>query len=122
MKLSQLALDTLIGREEQSPKTVEEVITEIKDGEPHGDYAWYLTKVHYWKPDAERMIDRYIQDEYEDMYEDWDERAYDIFKRLVPQIQKILEETVEKNKDCVSVYYTCGEEVEIDVEYEGAET
>lgn len=116
IKLSELPSDTLIGREEMTPMRVSDVIEEMRMGEPHADHVWYLTETHYWRPDAAKMVNRYLENESDEMYEDWDERADDVFGMLIPQIQALMDELTDLHKEHVSVYYTCGDEIEFDID------
>lgn len=116
LKLSQLADDVQIGREEHNTKyTVAELKREIIEfGEPHHEYTWYTIKMHRWHPDAEYMLNTYIDQEYDEMYEDWDERARDCITDEVKQrIQAILDEAF--SSDHATVYWTFEEPVEIDI-------
>ncbi|MGC5327002.1 hypothetical protein [Brevibacillus sp. SYSU BS000544] len=117
LKLSELADDVEIGREEHSVKyTVAELKREITElGEPHHENNdWFTVKPERWQPSAERMIEVYLDNEYQDMYEDWDERANDCFTDDVKQrIQAILDEAFSSSY--ATDYWTFEQPVLIDI-------
>ncbi|MCC2528214.1 hypothetical protein LKL24_12390 [Bacillus halotolerans] len=117
LKLSELPDQTEIGIEDSNTiSTVEEVKSGIQRyGEPHhlnGD--WYTVKRRKWRPDANRMIDVYIENELDDMYENWDEHAWDCLPDdVVCKIQLILNEAFKGDR--ATSYWTYEQPVEIDV-------
>ncbi|NEZ43799.1 hypothetical protein [Paenibacillus alvei] len=117
LKLSELADDVELGREEHSTVyTVAELKREIIElGEPHHKYKhWYTIENQRWEPSAERMIEDYIDNQYPDMYEGWEERASDcITEDVLQRLQAILDEAF--SSDHATVYWTFEEPVEIDV-------
>ncbi|MFW5438863.1 hypothetical protein [Paenibacillus apiarius] len=117
LKLSELADDVEIGREEHNRiYTVAELKREIIElGEPHHEYKhWHTVEHQRWQPSAKRMIENYIEDEYQDMYEDWDERAHDcITDEVEKRIQGILDEAF--SGDHATAYWTFEEPVMIDI-------
>lgn len=117
LKLSQLADDIEISIEEShTVYTVAELKHEIIElGEAHHESSnWYTIKRQRWSPDARYMLERYIEDVYDEMYEDWDERANDcITDEVVKKIQEILDEAFKG--DSVAVYWTYEQPVEIDI-------
>jgi hypothetical protein len=117
LKLSELNDDVEVSIEESSTiYTVGELKREILElGEEHHlSDNWYTVNRQKWNPSASSMIEGYIEREYDDMYEDWDERANDCFTdELVSKIQSILDEAFKS--DYATVYWTCENRVEIDV-------
>lgn len=117
LKLSELPDDVEVSSIESSTVyTVAEVKQEIIDlGEPHHESPnWYTVKRKRWSADAKWMIESYIDSEYDNMYEDWDERAKDcITDDVINQIQAILDEAFKG--DSVAVYWDYDNFVEIDV-------
>lgn len=117
LKLSELEDDVKIGREEHNEfYTVAELKREIIEfGEPcHEHTNWYTIKMHRWKPSAECMIEDYIENQYQDMYEDWDDRANDcITEDIMKRLQTILDEAF--SGDHATVYWTFEQPVEIDI-------
>lgn len=115
LKLSQLADDIQITSDSNTTRVweVEELKWAIYDGfDPIGE--WYTVKSKKWKPSARFMIESYIENEYDSMYEDWDERAMDcISDTLIENIQTLLDEAFKC--DLVSIYYEYDKPVEIDV-------
>lgn len=118
LKLSELSDDVLIGQEDSGTQyTVADMKHEILSlGEPHHEYKpYYVLKEKRWKPNARYMLERYIENEYDEMYEDWDERAMDCVKshNLIERIQELFDEAFKG--DHVSKYWTCEQKVEIDI-------
>ena len=97
LKLSQLDDDVQVSCErETSVYTAGELKREIREfNKPiNEDDKWYVVSPAKWKPDAREMLENYIEYEYQDMYEDWDERALDsLDKGMLETIQGILENT-----------------------------
>lgn len=117
LKLSQLSDDVEVSIEETSTVyTVAELKAEILDGEPHHESPnWYTVTRKRWVPDAHSMFDRYIDCERDDLYEDWDERAWDCIEKesAVTKVQKILDEVFKG--DHATAYWTYENPVEIDI-------
>ncbi len=117
VKLSELADDVEVSIEESSTVyTVGQLKREILElGEPHHEKSnWCTITREKWTPNAERMLDSYIENEGCDMYEDWDERAWDCLpKEVVEKIQKILDEAF--STEYATAYWICDMAVEIDI-------
>lgn len=117
MKLSQLADDVEISVEESHlTYTVAELKREILDlGEPHHETSnWCVIKRQKWSPNANYMVESYIELEAQEMYEDWDERAMDCMTdEVIEEIQAILEKAF--NSDHATAYWTYENPVEIDI-------
>lgn len=117
LKLSQLNDDVEISIEESnSVYTVAELKREILElgEEHHKSDNWYTIIRKQWKPSAINMIRDYIEREYDDMYEDWDERAMDcVSDTVVANIQTILDEAFES--DYATAYWIYDKPVEIDI-------
>jgi hypothetical protein len=118
LKLSNLDDDVEVSIEESNTVyTVAELKREIIElGEPHHESSnWYTIKRKKWTPDAQSMVERYIESEYADMYEDWDERAWDcvVSNSTIKKIQDILEETFKS--DYATSYWTYEKPIEIDI-------
>ena len=117
LKLSELHDDIELSIEESTTVyTVAELKWEITElGEPHHESSnWYTIKRERWNPNARYMIDSYIENEQDSMYEDWDERAMDcVTDEVVSKIQAILDEAFKG--DYATAYWTYEEPVEIDV-------
>lgn len=121
IKLSELPNETEISIEESH-----EVITagELRqDLERDGDLdqanaKWLTIRRKQWKPNAQRMITSYIEQEYDDMYEDWDERAMDcVSKTVVDNLQQILDEAFKS--ETVTEYWSYEKDVIIDTTIKG---
>lgn len=115
VKLSELPDTTELSIEESSTTyTAAELKHEIINlGEPHHESSnWYTIKPASWIPDAESMIDRMIDDTYDEMYENWDEKARDcVDKETVEKIQVLLTEMFASARD----YWEYDKPVEIDI-------
>ncbi len=115
--LSELSDDVEISIEGSSTVyTVAQVKHEIQElGEEHHlSKNWYTISYKRWYPSANTMIERYIESEYADMYEDWDERANEcITEKVISKIQKILDKAF--NSDYATTYWTYDNKVEIDI-------
>jgi hypothetical protein len=115
VKLSDLPDDAQMSiKESHTSYTVAELKHEILElGEPHHESTnWYTIKDETWTPDVESMIDRLIDDSYDEMYEDWDERARDcVDKETVEKIQVLLNEMFASARG----YWEYDKAVEIDI-------
>lgn len=117
LKLSELSDEIELTIEESSfTYTVAELKHEITElGEPHHlSSNWYTINRKRWNPNASTMIERYIDNEFEDMYEDWDVRAMEcLHDTVIENLQTIVDEAFESNY--ATEYWTCDKPVEIDV-------
>ncbi|MCI3197650.1 hypothetical protein GXP75_18635 [Bacillus sp. HU-1818] len=94
--------------------TVDEVKAEIEGGKPHHEKTWVIINSRKWKPNADQMIDKYLDDENENMYEGWYEKAKaNISNDAIQKIQSILDG--ELNYPGLTDYWTLEGEVEIDI-------
>ena len=77
----------------------------IKNGEvDKDDLDWYRAYKEKWKPDAQRMVEMYIQEESREMYEGWDKIALKhITDDMLEKIQQILEHSL--NAKTVTDYW-----------------
>lgn len=115
-KLSELADDVEVSVEETSTVyTVAELKQEIATGEPHHETSnWFTIHRKKWTPDARAMTENYIESEYDNMYEDWDERAQSCFtQEVIDQLQKVLDAAFKS--DYATEYWSYEDRVEIDV-------
>ncbi|WP_339321390.1 hypothetical protein [Paenibacillus sp. FSL W8-0194] len=115
VKLSELPHDTLLSFEDAHfTVTPSELRQMIEDGEDLVELTWYVAVPQEWKPSAKQMVKSFIEDQYQDMYEDWDERAYDCLKQEhYDRIQAVLDEAF--CSDHVTKYWMLdGPEVVID--------
>lgn len=117
LKLSELADEVEVSIEESSNVyTVAELKHEILElGEPHHESPnWYTITRKRWKPNAMYMIETYIEREYDEMYEDWDNRALDcVTNEVIDKIQTILDEAFKD--DYATTYWTYEDRLEIDI-------
>ncbi|WP_058830732.1 hypothetical protein [Paenibacillus polymyxa] len=94
VKLSELPSDTMLSYEASdctyTPEQLRELIQE------DGDYAlesWQVCTPRTWKPNADSMLRQYIECEYGEMYEDWDDDArLRINEDSTARIQAVLDE------------------------------
>lgn len=101
LKLSLLDDDVQIANEFY---TTNHEVGELKDEiikyrEPYHEVKgeWYVVKPTKWKPDAHKMLEWYLELGAQDMYEDWEERAWNcITDETVDKIQKILDKTFDE--------------------------
>jgi hypothetical protein len=118
LKLSELEDDIEVGRDGSVDEnwTVGELKHEIINlGESHHKHTdWCTLKPETWRPDAESMISQYIENEYQDMYEDWDERANDcITPEHIAKIQAVLDDAFKDGH--ATQYWSYDKPVEIDI-------
>lgn len=114
VKLSELSDETVVSYEEASyTLTVAELKEELKNDDEAAERTWYVVEAQTWQPDARHMLDNYIENEYQDMYEDWDETATDcITSEVVDKIQAILDEAFKSPS--VQNYWTLEKEIEME--------
>jgi len=111
VKLSELPADTLLSYEDAH---IQLTAAELREDPEAYDVTWYVCTEQRWGPNAKYMIDTYIEQEYDRMYEDWDDRARDCIKQEhIDKIQAVLEDAFKG--DHATKYWTLdGPEVEID--------
>jgi len=118
IQLSLLDDETMISYEDaRYTLTALELRERIANGEYRGGaITWYVADLRRWTPDPKRMVEQYIENEYDNgMYEGWDERAFDCLKpEHYKQIQAILDEAF-KGDHATTYWMLDGPEVEIDV-------
>lgn len=117
LKLSTLADNVEVSiMETDTVYTVAELKQEIiRLGEEHHlSNNWHTVKRHKWNPSAETMVDRYLDSESCELYEDFYSVAMgEMEKDAIKKIQKILDETFKNNTVCD--YWTYEEPIEIDI-------
>lgn len=113
VKLTDLPDNEIVSYEDATyVLTVSEFKEELKKDDDVLNKTWYVAKSQTWQPDARYMLDNYIENEYQELYEDWDERANDcITDEVVNQIQAILDKAF--NDDSVKNYWTLEKQIEI---------
>lgn len=113
VKLSDLSEETEVSFEDATyTLTVGELKEELLKDDEAIERTWYVVKAQTWQPDANRMIEDYIESEYQEMYEDWDERAMDcINDDIISKVQTILDEAFKSPS--VKNYWTFEKEIEI---------
>lgn len=115
VKLSSLPADTLVSYEDaRYTLTAAELIEKVTEGE-YGEWlTWYVATEKRWQPNAKYMLERYIENEYDELYEEWDEKAFDCLNQdHYDRIQAVLDEAFKG--DSATVYWVLdGPVVEID--------
>lgn len=86
--------------------TPSELRKRIEEGEGLQNHTWYVCTPQRWNPDAKYMLDRYIEDEYNNgMYEEWDARASEcLCQEHYDKIQAVLDDAFKD--DYVTKYWT----------------
>lgn len=113
IKLSELDKDTKVMYGE-SVYTVEEVRNDLGYFTNNEDRKLYTTREYHANIDARKMLETAIQNEYDNMYEDWFECIIgDIKDEDIEKIQAILDDIFSRNKGQNIAYYE-DEEIEID--------
>lgn len=116
IRLSQLPNETEISIEESNEViTAAELRQEfLTDGDLRRVNAnWYTIKRMNWKPDARAMITNYIDQECDEMYEDWDEHALGCIKKEhLQKLQAVLEDAFTSEN--VTDYWVYEKEVIVD--------
>jgi|GEM_PF-6160934 len=113
VKLADLADNEVVSFEDATyTLTVAELKEELKKDDDTTIRTWYVAQSQSWAPDANRMITDYIENEYQEMYEDWDDRANEcVTDEVVKKIQTILDKAFES--DSVKQYWTLEKKIEI---------
>lgn len=113
IKLSSLPLDTrLMIDGNNGVYTVQDVIDDI---EYYRDKEIYITNQYHASFDAEDILRNAVENEYDNMYEDWDEAiSEDITKEDIEDLQAILNRILARNPS-QNISYTQNELIEIDI-------
>lgn len=113
VKLADLADNEVVSFEDATyTLTVAELKEELIKDDDATSKTWYVAQSQTWTPDAKRMIEDYIENEYQEMYEDWDDKANDcITDDVVQKIQSILDTAFKS--DSVRQYWTLEKKIEI---------
>lgn len=111
INLSSLEGNTLVFHADYlTPILAQELRDLLKEGEATTE-EWYIAEEHSWVPDARRMLDNYIENEADDMYEGWVENAFACMnKEQVCKIDVILEKMFD---DSTRKYYVATQEVDV---------
>lgn len=113
IKLSELQNDVKVMDENSNVYDVEDV---KEDLQYFKDKNIYTTTEYQANINAKEMLGSAIEDEYQNMYEDWDERiSDDITDEDIEKIQAILDDIFSRNKTQNIAYY---QDKEIEVDYE----
>jgi len=114
VNLSELPDETPVSYEDAHyTYTAEELREKVKEDDYKKSVTWYVATEKRWAPDAKWMLSSYIENEYDQMYEDWDERAMDCIKKEhIDRIQAVLEEAF--SGDSATLYWSLdGPEIDI---------
>ncbi|MFD1990074.1 hypothetical protein ACFSGI_08895 [Paenibacillus nicotianae] len=115
VKLSELSEETILSYVDANyTLTVSELRKQTKEDNSLINQKWYVAIEARWHPSAKEMIDVYVDQQYQDMYEDWDERAYDCLKQEhYDRLQAVLDEAF-KSGHATEYWELNGPEVIID--------
>lgn len=115
LKLSQLSDDVEIANKNTVRIwTVEELKNEIIQFGDEQTGKWFIAKPKKWQPCAQSMIENYIENQADEMYEDWEERANNCVSSALIQNIQILLDGAFNNSDATD-YWEWGTPVEIDI-------
>ena len=113
VKLSELDNDVKVSYNERI-YTVEEVRADLRYFTDDEDIKLYTTTEYHASIDAKSMLEIAIEYEYDNMYEDWDERILnDITDEDIGRIQAVITTILLRSEDQNIAYYE-DEEIEID--------
>lgn len=108
LKLTELADDVMLCRDDGSPICAADLRDEFaEDEETHTD-NWWTLKPAIWTPSIQQMFDSYTESQLEGFPEEIVNAVYTKFKGVKERIQALLDEVAFE-------YYDGDEEVEIDV-------
>lgn len=114
IKLSELKDDAIVIDENLSVYAVEEVKNDLQYFKDKNKKLYTTTEYHAGI-DARDMVESAIEREYDNMYEDWDEKILDdITDEDVQRIQDVLDEILNRNKQ-QNISYFQDKEIEIDL-------
>lgn len=119
VKLSELKDDEKIIDESGNVYDVEEVKGDLRYFKDEGKKL-YTTIEYHAHIDAKDMLESAIESEYDNMYEDWEERILDdITDDDIKKIQVVIDDVLNRNKGQNTAYYQ-DKEIEVDIEFERA--
>lgn len=107
VKLSELADDVMVFQDEETPISVKDLRHEMANGNETRTKGWGIAVPTVWTPDAESMIEHYVDAEACELWEDAYERLMDELSPHIEAIQQIL-------SGIEIPYCVGGENVEID--------
>lgn len=82
----------------------------LKEGEVTTE-EWYIAEKRKWVPDARYMLDSYIENEADAMYEGWEDNAFAcVNKEWVHKIDAILEKMFDES---TRTYYVGTQEIDV---------
>ncbi|MHB1702200.1 MAG: hypothetical protein ACYCSN_19105 [Acidobacteriaceae bacterium] len=111
VKLSELPDDTPLVVTDVGLYAAGDLRRMITEGSESTECEVYVAVPTKWTPNAQTMLDDYLEDASAEMYDGFDERLRDcLTSEVVIGIQAILDAAIG-----VIPYYDCGDEVEIDV-------
>lgn len=111
INLSSLGEDTLVFHADYlTPISTQELRYLLKEGEVTTE-EWYVAEKRKWVPDARYMLDSYIENEADAMYEGWEDNAFAcVNKEWVYKIDAILEKMFD---DGTRTYYVGTQEIDV---------
>ena len=111
IKLSSLEDEVLVLHVDYlTPISAQELRDLLKEGEASTE-EWYVTEKRKWTPDARYMLNTYIENEADAMYEDWEDNAFAcVNKEWVYKIDDILEKMFDES---TRTYYVGTQEIDV---------
>ena len=92
--------------------TVSQLKEELMEDSETAKKTWYVAVPETWTPDARSMLETYLENEYQEMYEDWDERAADcVTDDVVQKLQAIMDDAFKSPN--VKNYWSLGKRIVI---------
>lgn len=108
VKLSELADEVRVFQDEETPISVKDLRHELANGFETRMVGWEIAQPTVWTPDAKRMVEDYVENQSEDLWEDSYVRLFDELSPHIKAIQALLD-NIE-----IPYYVGSGETVEID--------
>ena len=111
INLSNLGKDILVFHADYlTPISAQELRELLKEGEATTE-EWYVAEKRKWTPDARYMLNNYIENEADAMYEGWEDNAFAcINKEWVHKIDAIIEKMFD---DSTRNYYVATQEIDV---------
>lgn len=108
VKLSELDPESFLLINGGSVRETKHLVEELRNGdiEVNDVGSIYTAKVKLWEPSAKRMVETYIDQQQDEMYEDFDIRAFDCFTEDdLGKIQDIIDAVFARDKGIETCYW-----------------
>lgn len=115
IKLSELSDDIEVSYDDSHTVwSVKKLKRDLKNDTYLHTKVWHTIERHEWNPCAKYMIESYIENEYQEMYDSWNEKAMDcITDDVTNKVQAILNDAFKE--DTVKNYWSLEKQIEIDL-------